>query len=126
MDLSEFEAAWAELKVWAAPEMAKQVERWIKRRDVPRKDGVRLLDQLRHLRLEARRRQEQALPRVRPLTREEMDHILGVQAASGGLFFCHSCRSNEFTRYDSKQMRAGDEGPTTCVTCTRCHKSWRL
>ena len=42
---------------------------------------------------------------------------------SKGMFKCPRCHSDE-TTYTQAQLRSGDEGYTTFVTCLRCDKHW--
>lgn len=62
-----------------------------------------------------------------PFTVDEILDILGVESTTkkGCIFTCTRCKSNEHVRFDMKQDRSGDEGPTAYIQCKKCGKQWK-
>lgn len=60
------------------------------------------------------------------LTTNEIDDILGVISESQrGLYFCSTCKTDEFTTFQMRQTRSGDEGMSAFVYCSKCKKTWK-
>lgn len=57
---------------------------------------------------------------------EDMSQVLVQDTnVSEGLFKCGKCKSRK-TTYMLKQIRSGDEGSTTFVTCVNCGNRWKF